>query len=267
MKISIASDLHLEFGLLELENKDNADVLVLAGDIVVADRINPKHEWFFENCSNEFKDVIYILGNHEHYHGDFQTTADIMRKVVEPYKNIHFLDNQMVDIDGVTFFGATLWTNMNNRDPIVLNYVGRGMNDFRIITNGWKGIADHHLKLFSTSDAADEFDRSKGFLELLLTANKDLGSKDNKFVVVGHHAPSRKSIHPMYKDETLMNYGYFSDLERFIFNHPEIKLWIHGHMHMPFDYQIGDTRVICNPRGYIGYEPRAHNFKLQTVEI
>ena len=34
MKISIASDLHLEFHTVELENKDGSEVLILAGDII-----------------------------------------------------------------------------------------------------------------------------------------------------------------------------------------------------------------------------------------
>ena len=34
----------------------------------------------------------------------------------------------------------------------------------------------------------------------------------------------------------------------------EIKqpsLWLHGHTHESFDYNIKNTRVVCNPRGYI----------------
>ena len=39
-----------------------------------------------------------------------------------------------------------------------------------------------------------------------------------------------------------------------IMDNPNIKLWIHGHVHNNFDYMIGDTRVICNPRGYEMYQ-------------
>jgi hypothetical protein len=56
-------------------------------------------------------------------------------------------------------------------------------------------------------------------------------------------------------------------MEEFIVDHPQIKLWTHGHTHHPFDYIVGETRVICNPRGYINYEPEASNFKLLTVEV
>ena len=93
------------------------------------------------------------------------------------------------------------------------------------------------------------------------------GRFDEKFVVVGHHAPSKASTHPRYKDEEVMNGGYSTNLDDFIIDHPQIKLWTHGHTHEDFDYRVGSTRVVCNPRGYINYEDRADTFKLKTVEI
>jgi hypothetical protein len=75
---------------------------------------------------------------------------------------------------------------------------------------------------------------------------------DGDVVVLGHHAPSRQSIHPKYRDQQIMNGAFSSDLDGFIMSQPKIKLWIHGHMHDTFDYHIGDTHVVCNPRGYPG---------------
>ena len=40
MKIAICSDLHLEFGPISLENTENAEVLILSGDILVAADLN-----------------------------------------------------------------------------------------------------------------------------------------------------------------------------------------------------------------------------------
>jgi hypothetical protein len=93
------------------------------------------------------------------------------------------------------------------------------------------------------------------------------GKFDQKFVVVGHHAPSRLSTHPRYASEAIMNGGYSSKLDDFILDHPQIKLWTHGHTHEDFDYQIGSTQILCNPRGYINYEERADTWRLKTVEV
>lgn len=27
-------------------------------------------------------------------------------------------------------------------------------------------------------------------------------------------------------------------------------LWVHGHTHDCFDYRVGATRIVCNPKGY-----------------
>ena len=65
MKIALASDVHLEFGHLELNNVDNADVLVLSGDICVASKFGPNYDRFFQDASRLFKNVVYIMGNHQ----------------------------------------------------------------------------------------------------------------------------------------------------------------------------------------------------------
>ena len=64
-----------------------------------------------------------------------------------------------------------------------------------------------------------------------------------------------------------MNGGYHTDLSEFILDHPEIVLWTHGHTHEPFDYMIGTTRIVCNPRGYAGHDENADVFQLKYLEI
>ncbi len=103
----------------------------------------------------------------------------------------------------------------------------------------------------------------KKMLEYISVTSEPLG----KYVVVGHHAPSKASTHPRYQTEVIVNGAYSSRLDQFILDNPQIKLWTHGHTHEDFDYMIGTTRVVCNPRGYDGYEERADNFKLKYVEI
>ena len=314
MKIAICSDLHLEFGDINLQNTDDADVLILGGDICVADDIgkpDPNNFMegarsnritdFFKRCSFQFPHVIYVMGNHEHYHGDFATSGNKIKSLLESnmLSNVYLLDKETKKIDDVTFVGGTLWTDMNDDNEITKYHVARRMNDFQCVKNGARMVtrtvpiyelnpdytpdgknggkysqneAGFHIKIgekkkqepstFSPEDAVVDHRKMVEYVQSVIE-----GKFDQKFVVVGHHAPSRLSTHPRYKHDTLMNGAYSSSLDDFIVDHPQIKLWTHGHTHEDFDYMLGSTRVVCNPRGYIKYESRADNFQLKTVEI
>ena len=156
MKIAIASDLHLEFGDINIRNDSNADVLVLSGDILVAADIgrpdphnfmegarSNRYVDFFRRCSFQFPHVIYILGNHEHYHGDFATTANLIQSMLESnmLSNVYLLDREVKVIDDVTFIGGTLWTDMNRRDPLTLYHMTSMMNDFRCVQNSNREVS------------------------------------------------------------------------------------------------------------------------------
>lgn len=263
MKIKLVSDLHLEFSDINIQNDQDYDVLILGGDIMIAQDLHDFPEVdvraaamfemlsgkqakaqrfrdFFKRCSFQFPHVIYIMGNHEFYHGKFYAAIDYMREEVAKYPNIYLLEQDMKIIDDVVFVGGTLWTDMNGRDPLTMHAMKDMMNDFRIIRNDHRSYA-----AMSAQDVAIRHDRTLGYIKLIVQEHKD-----KKCVVVGHHAPSFKSVHEQYASQTLMNGGYASDLSEFIMDHPQIKLWTHGHMHQPFDYVIGETRVVCNPRGY-----------------
>lgn len=299
MKISITSDIHLEFGDWYPSNPESADTLILGGDILVANDLSSykaeRYLTFLDNCKKEYKNVIYIMGNHEYYNGNFATTSVILRKETEK-RNIHFLDKECITIDDVVFIGGTLWTDMNGEDSMTLHAIKDMMNDFRCITNTNKivykdvpiyeydengkvkldqngyGIKIGMKKketygLFSPEDAVEEHRKFLKYIEHVLS-NK---SSDKKYVVCSHHAPSNKSIHPRYASDSLMNGGYRSNLDFFIEDRPEIKLWTHGHVHSSFDYMIGQTRVICNPRGYVGHERRFYDkdepYLAKVVEV
>jgi predicted phosphodiesterase len=279
MKISLVSDVHLEFGDWYPVNPHNSEILILSGDIMVAshlknfDKKNDKHINlrdryinFLENCSKEYKEVIYIMGNHEHYNGAFTQTPVILREECKKF-NIHFLDNEFVKIDGITFIGSTLWTDMNNKCPISIHSVQRALNDFVTIKNVVENEEGEKIYMgkFTPSDSVKEHEKSLKFIESVIQENQD-----GMFIVVGHHAPSPLSIHPKYKDDIHVNGAYASNLSEFIFSYPQIKIWTHGHTHYPFDYMIGTTRVVCNPRGYVNYERSSNEidpYLPQLIEI
>jgi len=284
MKIAVCSDLHLEFGNIDLQNTENADVLILSGDVCVANGLFPdvscygtavgtrsqRYHDFFQHVTGHFKDVIYILGNHEHYHGDFAKTLTTVKENLAYLKNLHILEKETVTIGDVTFIGGTLWTDMNNEDPLTLFHIKGMMNDFIEVRNSntetsfkdEDGNFRTRVSRFTPMDAVEDHKKMLEFIRLVVE-----GKEDGKFVVVGHHSPSRLSTHPRYAQDTVMNGGYSSHLDFFIEDHPQIKLWTHGHTHEPFDYNIGLTRIVCNPRGYIGHEKRASDFKLKYIEV
>ena len=265
MKIQIVSDLHLEFEDIFIKNENAADVLVLSGDILVADDLynqpanlswgdvqdsgfgrakrSIRYRDFLSRVSFQFPHVIYVMGNHEHYHGKFDKSAEIIKQTLGylNINNVYLLDNDTKDIDGVRFVGGTMWTDCNKGDPMTQYHLEQCMNDFRVIR-----IANEGFRKFLPARTVTEHVKTKQYLETVIYGTPD----DMPVVVCTHHAPSAMSIHEMYRHDHLMNGGYYSDLSEFILDRPKIKLWTHGHMHQCFDYTVGDCRVVCNPRGY-----------------
>lgn len=265
MRIKVVSDLHLEFSDVFIPNNENVDVLILSGDICIAEdlydyahfnydpythgalaelgrrqRRSVTYRDFLKRCSFQYPHVVYVAGNHEFYNGKWVKGIQYLRDECAMYPNIHFLENDVAIIDDVVFVGGTLWTDMNKGDPLTLHAVRDMINDFRVIKNDEKG--------YTPLKPADTVIRHRYTLQYIKHIVSE--HKDKQCVVVGHHSPSHQSIHPMYAHDTLMNGAYHSDLSEFILDHPQIKLWTHGHTHHPFDYVIGETRIVCNPRGY-----------------
>lgn len=265
MKIKVVSDLHLEFEDIYIKNDEGCDVLILSGDILIAEDLHdhPHMDYsmysnidlnnlghrqhsalrfrnFLKRCSFQFPHVIYVAGNHEFYHGKWIKGIQYLREECAKFSNISFLERDCVTIDDITFVGGTLWTDMNKGDPLTLHGVRDMMNDFRIIKNDEKGYTN-----LKPIDTAIRHRETLGYIKHVVKEHPD-----RKFVVVGHHAPSPMSIADQYKGDYIMNGAYTSDLSEFILDHPQIKLWTHGHTHHCFNYMIGDCRVVCNPRGY-----------------
>jgi predicted phosphodiesterase len=270
MKIKVVSDLHLEFSDINIKNDEGCDVLILSGDIMVATDLHDHPETsynmysnvnledlgrrqrtalrfrdFLKRCSFQFPHTVYVAGNHEFYHGKWNQSLITLSNECAKFPNVYFLEAGSKKIDDVTFIGGTLWTDMNKGDPLTLHAVRDMMNDFRVIKKDLEG--------YTNLKPADTVIRHKHMLGYIRSVVAE--KHDEKFVVVGHHSPSKLSTHEQYANEYLMNGAYSSDCTEFIMDHPQIKLWTHGHTHHPFDYVVGETRIVCNPRGYEGHEP------------
>jgi len=282
MRVSVMSDLHLDFADLTLPG---GDVLILSGDLCEAKsikrdlyktpefmaahpdmkqilveggrddrRIDRYYRFLEEECS-KYREVIYVFGNHEHYGSTYHKTFEHVRAQLP--SNIHLLENETFELDGVLFLGATLWTDMNNMDQLTMYHMKSMMNDYRHITMLNEAKQIYHK--LTPEYTVEQHAKTKQYFTQVLSENR-MSGRNKPVVVVTHHSPSKQSTHPRYADDIIMNGAYSSNLEEFILENPEIKFWTHGHTHEPFRYRVGDCEVICNPRGYKMYEQRAEVF-------
>jgi Icc-related predicted phosphoesterase len=241
MKLHILSDLHTEFADFSPPGTD-ADVVVLAGDIGVG---VGGIEW----AARRFPKVpvIYVPGNHEFYDHDIGLTDKL--KAGAP-ADIHVLNNDKLELDGIRFLGCTLWTDFRLHGEgeawFARQRAKRLIEDFASIKKGGRR--------FTPEYSVELHEASKAWL---------VGELKNEFsgptVVITHHLPASTSVAKRYANDSL-NPAFASRLEDVIEKYrPE--LWVHGHTHVPCDYDLFDTRIVCNPRGYPG---EAHDSRFQA---
>jgi Icc-related predicted phosphoesterase len=236
MKVQLASDLHLEHlarqfpGETLIRPAHHADVLVLAGDVAQGtDAIALFGSWPVP--------VLYVLGNHEAYGGCLESVQEQLT-VAARGTSVRFLEREVADFGGVRFLGCTLWTDYRLRS----NRTQR-----QLMENAQLRINDHRLirtpsgELFLPEHALRNHEISRRWLQRELAQ-----SSDGKTVVITHHAPHPLSIHPRYAGDAT-NAAFASDLTEVV---EMADVWLHGHVHDSFSYEIGGCRVFANPRGY-----------------
>ena len=228
MKISLMSDLHLEFhsegGIYFIKNLNltDVDVLVLAGDITV----NPFLETTLKTFADECENVVFVPGNHEYYNSSKELVNRTKERVLDKYDNIHWLDRSSVDINGTVFHGGTLWYPWSSSVRSAIS----NSSDFVYIKD---------LENWAFLEGADTADYLRN----------NISSGD---IVVTHMLPTTLSIDPKFQ-------GYHSNCLFLhdcsdIIEETEPAYWFHGHTHTSCDYVFHKTRVMCNPYGYLGLE-------------
>lgn len=228
MRLHVMSDLHFEYypdyGASIIEAVvPNADALVLAGDLF---SWHPKK--YQRNLAAlkafkaKYETIIYVPGNHEYWDCLPEEVDDDLVDVVKDL-GIHVLrEGHPVVIKGQTFRGDTMWFPYELVDPLM----AKSWIDFKMV---W-ALHDYAYRKNSVFRQNVLFD----------------GKPDD--VIITHHAPSYRSIAPQWERSPYN--CFFVSPEDKILDLVRPKLWIHGHTHTSFDYTVGDTRVVCNPRGY-----------------
>ncbi len=243
------SDTHFDFyadkghKFVEQLDPEDADVVVLAGDIDTA-RFPDQFKWVFAALVEKYRHVVMVPGNHEYYRSDWAQVWHSLNEARRGLEDrVHLLSHKdgVVVIEGQRFIGDTMWY----RETAETMRGEPFFSDFHYIKN---------LKSWVYVENA--------MFDGLLCAELDSSA-----VVVTHHMPSEKSVHQLWKNAK-SNCFFLCDQEQLIRDR-QPKLWVHGHTHMAFDYMIGTTRVVCNPRGYPGERfPRGSlKYKPQLIEV
>ena len=234
MRIQLLSDLHLSVHPMEAAHSD-ADVVVLAGDL---HRPEAAMAW-----ARQFRQpTLYVAGNHEFYGSDLVTTLAQMRQHARS-SQVHVLERDEWHYQGVRFLGCTLWSDYRLFADDALRDEGvrqatELVRDFSRIR-----VAPHFEQRFTPAVSQLLFDMAAAWLDERFADDPDMPT-----VVITHYAPARGSIAARFAGSPL-NLCFVSDLELQI-RRWQPRLWLHGHVHDSFDYRIGATRVVTNPRGY-----------------
>jgi predicted phosphodiesterase len=232
MRIRILSDLHLEFAPLELGPVE-CDLVILAGDIHAK-------QYGVEWAKNTFScPVVYVPGNHEYYGSRLGHTVRKLKEKTAGTR-VHVLDNDVFQLGDLRVLGTTLWTDyrLTGNQPLAEWDAMQALADFKHIRNR------HHKKIHPF-DILEEHQKAKNFLYDQLEV-----PFAGKTVVVSHHAPSVLSIHERYLGRTTHESAAFASNLDAMMGGDRVSLWVHGHTHDSFDYDLYGTRIVCNPRGY-----------------
>lgn len=238
MKIRLLSDLHME-GFQYYYEWKGEDVLVLAGDI----HTRGQHSDILYEVP-QYVQVILVAGNHEYYNGIFEQENQKLRDLADFYPNVHYLQNSGVKIDGVDFFGGTMFSDFglygeDTKEQAALMSL-RGINDFYSIRR-MSGDPSDKTRMWTTDDHIMEHNTFRRELQHWLRM-----TEGGKRVVVSHFVPSPQAIHARWKD-SILNAYFTTNMEQFM---GWEGYWLYGHTHDSGDFMVGDTRCIGNPKGY-----------------
>lgn len=241
----VMSDLHLSRKDSFMPPDAGADFFVLAGDL--SDDMATSIEFAAKVADKHGKPVVFVPGNHEYYGGSMAARLLEGHRLAIKY-GVHLLHNRAIDLCGVRILGSTLWTDFllfnEGFQTLAMHAVKSSIDDYTYIFKNKRNLRPEDTLRFH--DKALRLLTAR--LDALTEEQYATGIKAPPVLVVTHQAPARPSIAPEYQAD-LVTAAFVSDLSDIMLQYRGIKTWAHGHTHTPFDYWVGDTRVVCNPRG------------------
>lgn len=266
MKIRLVSDLHIDVNskfkvsFLGLE-----DVFTLvAGDI--SGYPDMTISWLKNNISKG----IFISGNHDVYMKDSRSIESIKEKYHRAFpenSDITYLDNDVGVVsreleDGTLVVGDVLYTDYalpcfgneagdvkNNMFMAVPRMSSGGLNDFvygRTRNPKYGPVVYQKKRLYYLTPQwyLDHFNRAFEAIDRIVEENND-----RNIILMTHHCLHKNCIDDYYVNDSL-NASYVSDREKWILDHPNIRLVLSGHVHTRRIFDVGSTKYVLNPLGY-----------------
>lgn len=243
-QIQYVSDLHLEEqepAFLPEHVDQNTSIVVFAGDI--SDSPQQVLE-YFKSFPSDIQ-IVYVLGNHEFFNHDWNTCSLEYKNVLQECKNVHLLDNESKTINGILFFGTTLWSDFFNgtKGPISQDF----MPEYSSVWNG--------ERMLVWTDVLKKFKENLDWLKKQIVENSHAPT-----VVVTHHAPSLKSNSLRFSKSSISG-AFCNNLDSWV-QKQKINAWIHGHTHNSSDYNLGQARILANPKGFFEENPKFNAYRV-----
>jgi hypothetical protein len=252
------SDLHVDinkdFNLLESLPDGNVDFIPLVDNLIIAGDLitnwNPALVIsFLKQCKSKFKNVIYILGNHEYYkspHAGINATIKAYENICQETDVILLTKNTpLITIDGINIIGVTLWANAY-RHGKPLEYT----NDIYMIPK------------YSVEAFCQEHLNDLNVLTNLISLQKE------PCIVVTHFSPlGQNSLAKKYHGSPA-NVFYYTPLYDLIKTLPDKSYWIFGHTHHNITEVIDSESVNINKKSVTvtnncyGYDHECKDFTL-----
>lgn len=247
MRIQIVSDLHIDTYARRNEfigeiPKTDADIVFVAGDTANSDQ---GMRWLQAQAKRLEVPVLTIAGNHEYFDEDVLSFDDKLATWdnydATTQQGLKVMQCQHFDIGDFRILGCTLWTDYRYQfTEDTMATAMRFMRDYQQIRAG--------DTLFSPEISIQLHQQQRRWLKEAL---QEAVRQDKKAIVMTHHSVSPLSVSEKYA-QLPSNAAFISDLSAWMHEDWAPQLWVHGHTHEAFDYQVGNTRVVVNPRAYPG---------------